>query len=193
MFLHDKFSSLNATWVNNFPRNVSLTAVLYTSPVVCGWSRVLLVNYCTKDVLRLCLPLIWETVRTTTSYYSCVTKDTEKILVQRKYVIVFYNAYTLFGYSLLGAGKFIFNLYSEPVSFGIWKYATLKSVYRVINFLVYFVLINEKRSLSEAQLVSSSWHISALHPFSDAYITYWTTKMYFGQTLYFDFQMLTRW
>jgi len=91
MFLHDKFSSVYAIWVNIFPGNVSLTAVLHTSPVVCSWSRVLLGNYCTKDIPWLYLPLILET---TTSCYSCVLKDTEIMLVQRPYVVLFYNAYT---------------------------------------------------------------------------------------------------
>lgn len=190
MFLHDKFSSLYATWVNSFPRNVLLTTVLHTSPVVCSWSRVLLGNYCTKDIAWLYLPLIWET---TASCYSCVPKDREKILVQRQYVIVFYNAYILLGYSLWAQVSSFLTLILSPVPCGMWKYIALKSVYRVINFLDHFVLIKEKRRPSGAQQVSSSLHVPALRLFSDAYITYWTTETYFGRTLYVDFQMLTRW
>lgn len=48
MFLHDKFSSLYATWVNSFPRNVLLTTVLHTSQF--GAEVVLLGNYYTKDI-----------------------------------------------------------------------------------------------------------------------------------------------
>lgn len=178
MFLHDKFSSLCATCVNSFPRNVSLTPVLHTSPIVCRWSRVLLGNYCTKDIPWLYLPLIWET---TTCCYSCVPKDTEKILVQRQYVILFYNAYTLFGYSLWT------EVNSESNTLWHMKVCSTEVYLQSYSFPGLFLLINEQRRPSGAQQVSNSLRVPALHPFSDACIMYWTRKIYFGQTLYFDF------
>lgn len=43
-----------------------------------------------------------------------------------------------------------------PIPFGIWKCVVLRFVYRVINFLDYFVLIKEKKRPFGAQEVSSS-------------------------------------
>lgn len=60
----------------------------------------------------------------------------------------------------------------SPVPFDIWDFVTLKSVYKVINFLDYSGLIKEKKRPSGAQEGSSSFHVPALHPFPHAYITY---------------------